>query len=83
MTPTTATDPLAAHRAVQDAEERIAKAKQARDEALERLDVALAKLGWRRAGGAFTPGDAPLYSRLGSNLVTQREVLADIERQVP
>jgi hypothetical protein len=82
MTPTTAAlDPLAANRAVETAAAKVAAAELAHREARHALDAALAAHGWRRVGGAFSPGSTPLYERLGSNPVTQREVLAELERE--
>ena len=64
MTPTTSTDPLAARRAVEVAEAKIADAEAARDQASARLDEALLSCGWKRLVGGFSPGATPLYSHL-------------------
>jgi hypothetical protein len=84
MTPS-ATDPVAAAlRTVEAAEDRIAKAKQERDEARELLDGALAARGWKRLRGAFGPSDSPLYQRPGNDGAWPlRDVLQllDLERQ--
>ena len=71
------TDVATAHSAVTRAEEKIAEAERARDDAYAHLDQALAARGWRRLMGAF---NARLYQYRGGNPVPLDDVL-EHERQ--
>jgi hypothetical protein len=53
-----------AHEAVKRADAVVAEAKTARSEAFAKLEAALAAIGWRRFGGAFTQDATPLYVSL-------------------
>lgn len=46
---------LAAHRALQRADETVIEAQSARDEAAAELDRQLAAVGWKRLRGRFQP----------------------------
>jgi hypothetical protein len=65
------------------AQSKVAEAERARDEAFDRLEGALAEVGWTRLRGAFHQGATPLYVNIahaGSTL-TVDEVLQVLEQQ--
>ena len=58
----TTADPLVAHRAVQDAEQRVADAQAELADAKHALDAALAAVGGRRLVGVFSSNDVAPYT---------------------
>ena len=63
-----------AHSRLERAEEKLAAAKRACDEARDQLDIALADRGWHRFHVAAGP-HTRLYARLGGNPTAINEVL--------
>jgi hypothetical protein len=82
-TPRAPTDAVsAACSALTAAELGVSEAQRARDEASEALDEALARVGWRRVNGAFSPGTRLYANRVYPDATLPlTEVLAHLEER--